>query len=714
MSAVLEAIAAHADAQPRAVAISGVGGSLSYADLADGIERTVSILEAVNGTPHPVAIWLDNGPAWIAFDLAAIQLGVPTIPVPPFFSKTQIDHMLHDAGASLLISDRALGGRTAEKTFRLFGSLIHVYRLQGDAVPLPEGTAKITYTSGTTGLPKGVCLSQQGIEQVALSVRDSIGDDYAGIHLAVLPLSVLLENVAGLYATLLAGGQYCALPQNRLGLAKPFAPDFQRLAYAVASNCATSLILVPELLDGLLKIAERDASAFETLKLVAVGGAKVSASLLEKAERVGLPIYQGYGLSEAGSVVALNTPRDNVAGTVGRVLRYVDLTLAEDGEILIRAPGFLGYVGQPFEGSVFPTGDIGQLDSNGRLIIAGRKSNVIVNAYGRNIAPEWVESELVSQPEISQALVFGEARPALGALIVPGSATVTDGDLARAITLANAQLPDYAMVKHWTKVGPFTLANGQATPMGKPRRAVLLETYHRAIESCYEWPGQTLSFFDRLVRETAEERQVLYSVPQIRDGVQGRISLETYIAYLTEAYHHVKCTVPLMQAAIARLAPRQRWMAEAFEEYIEEERGHEEWILNDIRNAGGNAEAVRYGEPRVATASMVDFAYGYVNYVNPAGLLGMVFVLEGTSTALATRGAEAVKRSLGLKDNCFSYLTSHGALDIEHIVYFQGLVAKIEDAEDQEAIIEMAKRVFLLFADVFASIPHLSEVQHVA
>ena len=714
MSAVLEAITKHADVQPHAVAISGTGGSLSYADLADGIERTASILDALTDGCRPAAIWLDNGPAWIALDLAAIKLGVPTIPVPPFFSKTQIDHVLRDAGASFLISDRALGGRTAEQSFRLFGSQVHVYRLQNEAVSLPDGTAKITYTSGTTGLPKGVCLSQQGIEQVALSVRDSVGDDYAGIHLAVLPLSVLLENVAGLYATLLAGGQYCALPQNRLGLAKPFAPDFQRLAYAVAGNRATSLILVPELLDGLLRIAERDASAFETLNLVAVGGAKVSASLLEKAEQLGLPVYQGYGLSEAGSVVALNTPQNNAAGTVGRVLPHIDLTLSEDGEILIRAPGFLGYVGQRFEGGVFQTGDIGQLDSDGRLIIAGRKSNVIVNAYGRNIAPEWVESELVSQPEIGQALVFGEARPTLGALIVPGSAAVTDDDLARAIALANAQLPDYAAIRHWTKVGPFTVANGQATPMGKPRRAVLLETYRRAIEHCYERSGQTLSFFDRLVRETAKERQVLYSVEQIRDGVQGHISLETYIAYLTEAYHHVKYTVPLMQTAIARLSSRQRWMAEAFEEYIEEERGHEEWILNDIRNAGGNAEAVRHGEPLAATAAMVDFAYGYVNYVNPAGLLGMVFVLEGTSTALATRGAEAVKHSLGLKDNCFSYLTSHGALDIEHIAYFQGLVAKIEDAEDQEAIIEMAKRVFLLFADVFASIPHHSEVQHVA
>ena len=223
-----------------------------------------------------------------------------------------------------------------------------------------------------------------------------------------------------------------------------------------------------------------------------------------------------------------------------------------------------------------------------------------------------------------------------------------------------------------------------------------------------------MSFFQRLVAETVDGQMEIASVPQIQDGLSGAISRETYIAYLTEAYHHVKHTVPLMMAAKAGLDDRHQRFREALDEYVAEETGHENWILNDIRHCGGDPVAVRNGTPRPATQAMVDYAYDYIRRVNPMGFFGMVLVLEGTSTQLATRGAGAVAESLGLGPECFTYLTSHGALDLEHLVFFQRLMDEVDDPADQAAILEVAQAVFRLFAAVFESIPHVREAVHVA
>jgi heme oxygenase len=212
--------------------------------------------------------------------------------------------------------------------------------------------------------------------------------------------------------------------------------------------------------------------------------------------------------------------------------------------------------------------------------------------------------------------------------------------------------------------------------------------------------------------ETVDGQMTLASTPQIQDGLTGRISRETYIAYLTEAYHHVKHTVPLMREARAGMDEAHQRFVEALDEYIVEETGHEHWILADIKNCGGDAEAVRTGAPRPATLAMTDYAYDYIRHANPMGFFGMVFVLEGTSVRLATQGAEAVAKNLGLGPECFSYLTSHGSLDIEHLTFFQKLMDQVDDPADQAAIIEVAKAIFERFANVFRSIPHARETAH--
>lgn len=216
-----------------------------------------------------------------------------------------------------------------------------------------------------------------------------------------------------------------------------------------------------------------------------------------------------------------------------------------------------------------------------------------------------------------------------------------------------------------------------------------------------------MDFFQQLASATETERQALYEIPFIQAGIAGEVTHDDYIAFLTEAYHHVKHTIPLLMACGARLPESLGWLRTAVGEYIEEEMGHEEWILNDIRACGGDAEAVRHGQPLLATELMVAYAYDTIHRVNPAGFFGMVYVLEGTSVALATRAAEVIRRKLELPQEAFSYLTSHGSLDISHIGFFEGLMNRIEDPSLQQQIIHSAKAFFQLYGNIFRSLAAL-------
>ncbi|MDZ4099649.1 MAG: iron-containing redox enzyme family protein [Methylophilaceae bacterium] len=210
-----------------------------------------------------------------------------------------------------------------------------------------------------------------------------------------------------------------------------------------------------------------------------------------------------------------------------------------------------------------------------------------------------------------------------------------------------------------------------------------------------------MTVYEQLLSETESEREALLNLPLLRAGAHGQVSLQAYTAFLAEAYHHVKHTVPLLMACGAKLPERYEWLREGMAEYIEEELGHQEWILNDITACGGDAEAVRYGQPAQPTELMVAYAYDMVNRVNPIGFLGMVLVLEGTSTAMATQAGEAIQRSLGLGKKAFTYLSSHGALDVGHTEFYEGLVNRIEDKDDQAKLIASAKVFYKLYGDIF-------------
>jgi pyrroloquinoline quinone (PQQ) biosynthesis protein C len=213
-----------------------------------------------------------------------------------------------------------------------------------------------------------------------------------------------------------------------------------------------------------------------------------------------------------------------------------------------------------------------------------------------------------------------------------------------------------------------------------------------------------LSNFIELTARTASERAQLPKIPVIGRALRGDVTRDLYIAFLTQAYHHVRHTVPLLMAVGSRLPPRQLWLQKELVHYVEEEQGHEQWILGDIAAAGGDADAVRDGAPAIETDVMVAYAYDTVMRRNPAGFFGMVYVLEGTSVALAMNAADAMQRRLALPNAAFTYLRSHGALDQQHIGHLQSIVDRFNAAEDLPAIVTCARAMFRLYGDVFRSL----------
>ncbi|MDW5378782.1 AMP-binding protein [Halomonas sp. HP20-15] len=465
-----------AQSRPQHIALEDAQQQLSYVTLIGEIDARIARLHAFGAAR--VGLALDNGIDWALWDLALLFAGVVNVPLPGFFSPAQLAHVAEQAGLDTLIGPPGLG----ESLGFAPASDTALYQRRVDAAPtVPEGTAKITFTSGTSGAPKGVCLDAGAPLRVAESLAEIAAGCGVQRHLAMLPLATLLENIGGLYAPLWLGAT--SILPGLASLGWQGASGFNvTLAHRQFDRYRPhSLILVPQLLEALLGGSPHPAA--NGTRFIAVGGARVSPSLLEDARSAGWPVYEGYGLSECASVITLNRPGDNIPGSVGRPLPHTDVRLADDGEVLAGGSTMLGYLGDdtplpPF----WPTGDLGRWE-DGRLVLVGRRKQLFITAYGRNVDPAWVEAELTAEPAIAQAWVHGEALPANRALLVPSHPTIDDIQLADAVAAANARLPDYARVTHWRRTAPFTASEGLATANGRLRRGALAAHYRDWLEA---------------------------------------------------------------------------------------------------------------------------------------------------------------------------------------------------------------------------------------
>jgi len=426
-------------------------------------------LDAVGATV--VAFDLPNGLDWVALDIALLESGRIAVPIPSFFSEQQRRHAIDSSGAEIFINRSGIERLSGSKQGRF-----------------PPGTALVTYTSGSTGTPKGVCLDAATLLGTASSIVRALEGRGISKHLCLLPLTLLLENTAGLFANLINGSEIHVPNLESLGLRGSSEVSLADLVAGVKWHAPHSVIVVPALLLGLTAAAEFGMIEYDSLEFVAVGGGRVPEELLERAATQNLPVYEGYGLTECGSVVAMNTPAHNRRGTVGRLLDHVRARV-EEGELIVAHPAMLGVLGDRCvtTGAV-ATGDRVEMDDDGYLTVHGRLKNVYITAFGRNVSPEWVESELQTELAVAYAIVFGEGAVHATALLVPRG-DATDEALAAAVRSCNQRLPDYAQVGAWQRLHLQDLtAMGGLTSNGRIKRDVVERAFGHLVAASMHHP----------------------------------------------------------------------------------------------------------------------------------------------------------------------------------------------------------------------------------
>ncbi|EWY41865.1 hypothetical protein N825_25020 [Skermanella stibiiresistens SB22] len=677
MREVLNAIRATAARDPDRIAVTHGDAAITYGDLAVSI---ASVAGALIDSPAIVGTLMPRGIPAIVIDLALASLGRTIVPLPEFFSVEQWRHIAADAAVGAVVSVAPLDGRARELGLPVLLAGDH----DGPAVIENHPSRRVIYTSGTTGKPKGVVLEETALSASLTGLERAVLPEAADIHLSVLPFSLLLEQLAGILLPLKAGARIHIVDQPQLA---PVEAERVR---------PTTTVLVPDLLAGWAGwLRQTGRKAPGSLRFVAAGGAPVGTGLADLAWSVGLPVHEGYGLSECCSVVAVNRPGQRRARTVGRPLDGVTVTI-DDGEIVVSGPTVMsGYLGGASAGGVWRTGDLGRLDANGDLVVFGRKDDVVVTANGRNIHPEWIEPMLLADPGIRRAAIIAGRLGVRAVLVTADGATSPDGWLARTRDLT-ASAPDYAKPAEVTLISPERAQSHDLfTPDGRPRRRRIARFLSEA----------SMKFHDTLIQATTPERQNFMSIPVIAEAVAHGVDMSLYLAFLNSAYHHVRHTVPLLRTALAACGPEDAALAEGLRAYIDEETGHEEWILNDIEALGGDGEASRHARPPRAVRVMVSYGYRLIEEEGPHALLGMVHVLEGMSVALAVAAAEAIKARLApAGEGGFSYLMSHGGLDVGHVDDFARLLDAIDEPRHRATVIAAAKDFYVLYGDVFREI----------
>jgi long-subunit acyl-CoA synthetase (AMP-forming) len=432
MKPVFNALAGHARTRPTKIAFRDDHGVISWHDLTI---RIADLAYRLQDAPQSVAIGLAGGIDYVVADLAITLTGRRQVPLPFFFSKAQNAHILMDAGIGAVVASDP----------SLFAALPHLTVIDpafsGQARAMPSykgGATRVIYTSGSSGTPKGVIIGDRQLDASLAALSEVIAASSADRHLSILPLAQLLEQICGIFLPILAGAETVFRFDATKAL---FGAPIEPLTAAFEEAQPTTSLLAPAVLGRwVADLMTRGAKAPESLRFVAVGGASSSPALINSALAVGIPAYEGYGLSECCAVVAMNRPGNNVPGCVGQVLNGVDVDLV-DGEITVAGPTVMvGYLNGEPAPARWHTGDMGYLDDN-RLVIDGRKDALLVTGAGRNISPEWVEQRINVHPHVlSSALGLREADGAL-VLIVVAMHPVTLQEISAAL----ADLPGYAI-----------------------------------------------------------------------------------------------------------------------------------------------------------------------------------------------------------------------------------------------------------------------------
>ncbi|BDU74532.1 AMP-binding protein [Mesoterricola silvestris] len=492
-----------------AIEVLGTPGAYSYRRLGSAVarlQRQLADRAARLGKDRlRVGLFMPNGPEWVCADLALLFGGHLEVPVPLEFTSSQARALLHGADLCLVDGSGAHAPQLAcvPRSRRV---LVRMPMAGGTAEP-PTWTGdpdrgrllvKAIHTSGTTSSPKGVLLSDRAIQAKVDTLRPLIGEPNLRRYFSLVPLSLLIEQICGIYLPLSTGGTLVLLAMDERPLTGGGPPASHYLPF-LAEARATFLALPPSMVEAVHKAASHcpempAASLSRTLfgrdvpPLVACGGAPVAVGTLETLAARGIPVLEGYGLSENASVVSWNLPGRCKLGTVGRPLPDCEVALAEDGELLLHSQTLMeGYLGaDPGSCRVGPdgflaTGDLAEIDDEGFLRILGRKKNIFINDSGRKVSAEWIEAELCAKPEITAAVVFGDRQAFPVALLVP-RAQVSPEAVLRAVREANVELPDYARVRNFAALAMTEDIQGRYfTVTGRPRRDQIAAAFSQVL-----------------------------------------------------------------------------------------------------------------------------------------------------------------------------------------------------------------------------------------
>lgn len=538
---------------PAATAMHARGADGAWAPIRwDDAERAVAAMLATLRAAgvqsgDRVAILGDPHPEWLNADLAVLAAGAVTVGIYATLLPDSVAYILRHAGARLLLvaseaeldrlgAVRAADGCTvAGVPARVWSAdrsadAAQVQALRDAAAAVePDQLCTLIYTSGTTGEPKGAMITHRAMMAVCAASREALPLDGPHRSIVYLPLAHSLQRMAA-YRSFFDDVEAW------------WCPRLDELPDAIAVARPTVLVAVPRVLEKMqarvegaiaaqpapvralaqwalgagrrrdapgawprarLRLADRLVLArirqrLGGLRFVGVGGAALNVETARFFEAVGVQVLEAWGLTETCAPATLNRPGRARIGTVGTPLDGVTLRLLDDGEVLVRGPGlFAGYWQDP-EATAravvdgwFHTGDIGTLDADGFLRIVDRKKELIVTAGGKNVAPVPIERRLEGGG-VGQAVVIGDARPYLVALLTPDPdhPPADPAALGRArVAEVNAGLDPHARIRRWAWVPPMTVEDGQLTPTLKPKRRVIAARHAAAIDALYAPEG---------------------------------------------------------------------------------------------------------------------------------------------------------------------------------------------------------------------------------
>jgi long-chain acyl-CoA synthetase len=537
----------------------------TWEDLGEKVERIGRGLLALGiKKDSKVCIISENRPEWMFFDLAILSIGGVTVPIYPTSTPEQLAHIIdHSEAEAVIVSTQALL-KDAQKNASSKKRLWICLEESGDnqAISLndvmheckkvdvftfyqilsrvqPEDLATIVYTSGTTGDPKGVMLTHDNIVSNTIASARAISIAETDHSLSFLPMSHMFERMAGFFCFMYFGAcihiaeSIQTIPENLLEVKPTILISVPRVLEKfynkVFENIESKSKFTQKLFHHALKtdnslfIALYEAIFFKKIrakmggqiKFVVTGGAALTPTIATFFQRVGIPVLQGYGLTETSPVISVNRLASNKIGTVGEVLDNLEVKLSDDEEILVKGPSIMkGYYKNEkatqevmTADGFFKTGDVGDFQ-NGILKITDRKKEIIVTSGGKKIAPQPIENELARFPIIDQVCLVGEGMKTIGALIVPNPNYIhkmaaqfqmgekdyskilqreeIQREIQKKVDEVNHHLSTYQQIKKFVLIPePFSLENHQLTPTLKPRRKIIFEYYQQAISSMF-------------------------------------------------------------------------------------------------------------------------------------------------------------------------------------------------------------------------------------